>query len=343
MPPDCPIDQPDMPAALRLFRFVAASWIGHALTALVEVGVIDELGRGSTTITKLATRTGCDLDALTMFLRAGSAARVLTEPEPGRFELTDTGELLRADAPESLQAIFQLSSVREFTQAMTHATQTLRTGKPVFASLFGLPMYDYLAEHAELADRFHRAMNSTPAVGNLMSDSDLRAARHVVDVGAGEGKLLATVLTTHSHLRGTLFDRPEIVANAEEQILGPAGVAERCDVIGGDFFASIPAGGDIYLLSRILHNWDDASAVRILSNLRAAMKPQSHALIIEMVPHPDDRSPVIAAISVWMLIQLGGRERSLNQYERLFEKADLRLNTFSHHPDAPSVLEVVIR
>lgn len=326
-----------------MFQLFASGWISHLVVALLETGVIDEMSRGTRDAAELAAETGCDLDALTRFLRAGSAVDVFAEPEPGQFILTDMGDLLRSDVPGSLRAAAQLGGVEEFARTLTHADRTLRTGRPAFEEVYGQSLYDYLVHHPEMADRFHRAMNAGAATKTLLAAYDFGAVDRVVDIGAGEGALVASILAVYPHLTGTVFDRPEVVAGAKDRVLGPAGLAQRCRVVGGDFFESVPGDGDVYVLSRVLHNWDDAAAARILGVLRVAMKPEAHLLIVGYVPHPDDRTPLIPAYDTWMLIQQGGRQRTLEQYEALFEKTDLRLNAFVHHPDAMSVIDVMAR
>jgi SAM-dependent methyltransferase len=339
----CPADQPGIPAPLRLARFFAAAWIGQGLAALVNVGAIDELGRGPRTAGELAEGTGCDAEMLARFLRAGCAARVFAEPEPGRFALTDTGHFLRSDVPGSVYDLVRLSSVEEFQRTWAHAAHTLRTGKPAFDAVHGRSLSEYLAANAELAALFHRAMNSSAAAQTVLAGYDFAAARHVVDVGGGEGGLLAAVLAAHPHLTGTVFDLLEVVGGAADRVFAPVGMAECDRVRGGSFVDEVPSGGDVYLLSRVLHNWDDDAARRILRTVRAVMKPDAHLLIVGCVPSPEDRTPFIPALDLVASTLLGGRQRTIEQYQRLIEEADLRLYRFVHHPDAESVLDLVVR
>jgi O-methyltransferase domain len=337
----CPADQPGISAPLQVARFLAAAWIGHGLAALVEVGAIEELGKGPCTVVELAERTGCDAEMMARFLHAGCVGRVFTETESGRFALTDSGYLLRSDVPGSVHGLVWLASVEEFQRTWAHAAHTLRTGKPAFDAVYGLPLYDYLAANEERAACFHRAMSSSAASPTVLASYDFAVSHHVVDVGAGEGGLLAAVLTAHPHLTGTLFDLPEVVEHATDRVLAPAGIADRCRVHGGSFFDEVPSGGDVYLLSRVLHNWDDDIVRRILRTVRAAMKPDAHLLIVGAVLSPQDRTPFIAAFDLFLSTVIGGRQRTLEQYQRLAEEAGLRLHRFVHNPDLESVLDLV--
>jgi hypothetical protein len=338
----CPADQPGIPAPLRLARFFAAAWIGHGLAALAEVGAVEELGRGPRTAGELANRTGCDSAMLIRFLRAGCAGQVFTEIEPGRFSLTDTGQLLRSNVPASMHGLVRLASIEELQQTWAHAAHTLRTGEPAFDAVHGLPLYEYLLAHEELAACFHRAMNSSAATHTVLASYDFGHSRHVVDVGGGEGGLLAGVLVAHPHLTGTLFDLPEVIENAADRVLAPAGIADRCRVRGGSFFTEVPSGGDVYLLTRVLHNWDDDAVRRILRTVRASMKPDAHLLIVETVLSPEDRTPFIAALDLFLSTVIGGQQRNLEHYQRLLDEVGLRLHRFVHHPDVESVLDLVV-
>ena len=156
--------------------------------------------------------------------------------------------------------------------------------------------------------------------------------RQVVDVGGGQGVLLAAVLRAHPHLRGVLFDQPAVVAGAAP-VLRAAGVADRCEVVGGDFFAAVPAGGDVYLLSRILHDWDDARATALLRVLHRAARPGARLVVVERVLPPGDAPHPGKLIDLTMLVMLGGRERTEAEFRALLAGAGFSLTRVVPLPD----------
>ncbi|MGW6460379.1 methyltransferase [Streptomyces sp. NPDC055078] len=332
--------RPQRAAAAEFTRVFSTPWVALGLSALVEVGAVEALADGPLEAGRIAERTACDPGALTRFLRAGCASGVFSQPAPGTFALTEMGRVLLPDAPGSLHGLLRLLTTEEFLRPWTAAAHTLRTGRPAFDSVYGMPMYDYVAGRPALAELFQRAMNTSTATDVLLAAHDFSGDRHIVDVGGGHGALLAAVLAEHRQLTGTLFDLPHVVGSAGE-VLERAGVAGRCALSPGSFFEQVPGGGDVYLLSRVLHNWDDDDTVRILRSVREAMPGGAHALIVGLVPDPGDRTAIIPAVDLMVLTMFGGHNRGRADFAPLLARAGLREHRFIHHPDTESVLDVV--
>jgi len=216
---------------------------------------------------------------------------------------------------------------------------SVRTGEIAFDHHFGMPVWEFFERHPENAATFNDAMTGmTNAVtGAVMESYDFSAFRKVVDVGGGHGSLLASVLSANPRAIGVLFDAPSVIAGARE--LEGAGVADRCEKVAGDFFQSVPQGGDAYLLKWILHDWDDERSVAILTNCRRAMAEDGKVLLIEAVLPPGNDPHFGKLIDLNMLVMTGGRERTEEGYRRMLEASGLRLTRVVPTPSPMSVVE----
>jgi SAM-dependent methyltransferase len=325
----------------RLNEVMSAAWLGHAVSALAELGVADLLDTPRP-VGEVAEDTGCDAGALLRFLRAGCVAGVLAEPEPGRFALTDAGWLLRGDVPGSMRDMCRVTAREEFGRAWAYAAHTARTGASAFTEAYGEPLFSYLArqENQELAAVFHSAMAGSVGSAALLDQYDFTGVSRVVDVGGGRGAMLAAVLDRYPHLRGTLVDLPAAVAGADD-LLRRAGVADRADVVPGSFFDPLPDHGDVYVLARVLANWNDEDSVRILRRVRAAMRPGARLVIVSHVPGSTDRTHYAQALDLYMFVLLQAKLRTEQEYRQLLAAADLTLTRCVPHPDAQSLVEAV--
>lgn len=326
------------PGRLRVIEVMSSAWIAAAVSALAELGVADLMDEPKT-VGHLAEHTGSVPAALARFLRAAAAAGLFTEPEPGTFALTEAGQYLRSDVPGSMRAMCQLTGREEFARTWAHAVHTVRTGEPAFAEAVGEPPWAYMGrpENSELSALFHGAMSAS-AGEEVVLDYDFTGVGHVVDVGGGRGAMVAALLGRHPGLRATLFDLPNAVAGASD-LLSAAGVADRVDVRAGSFFDPLPPGGDVYLLSRVIGNWNDESAVEVLRGVRAAMHDQSRLVIVAHVPGPQDRTHYPRALDLYMFVLVQAALRTEEEYVALLARAGLELSGSVYHPDGQSLLE----
>jgi O-methyltransferase domain/Dimerisation domain len=320
----------DDPSGLRdeLFRLVSGYRLSQAMYVVVKLGIPDLMADGPRESVELALATGTHEVALYRLLRFLAGEGILAEMAPRRFGLTPLGSGLRTDAPGTLRhAVLMLLDPPSW-QGWGHLLQSVRTGETAFDQVHGTGYFAYLRDHPEAAATFQRAMTSNVAQSGtaITRAYDFSGIRRLVDVGGGFGALLATILQAHPAMRGVLFDRPEVVAGASGT-LEAAGVADRCEVVAGDFFTSAPAGGDAYLLRQILHDWDDAQAARILENCRQALGGSGRVLVIERAIAPDSHQAVsVLRLDLEMLVNFGGRQRTEAEYGALFAAAGLRLS-----------------
>ncbi|MFF2774247.1 methyltransferase [Streptomyces sp. NPDC058052] len=314
--------------AETLLRLLTGAWTTQALAACAELRLPEALDRHTgTRVPELARAVGAHPESLAVLLRYLAMLGVV-EDTPDGFRLTDVGALLDEAAPASMRPL-ALMYGGPFYQSFAHLTHTVRSGEPGFEHLYGENHFDHFARDPELAARFDRSMvSSAPLFDALPSHPVLTAAagapgRTVVDIAGGTGELLGRVLTAHPTLRGTLLERPHVLAAARERLAGPE-TGGRCAFLEGDF-ADVPAGADVYLLSRVLHDWDDERCRSILRHCAAAMGRDADLLVVERLL-PADGSPSLAtAWDLHMMCNTGGRERTAVQYAGLFAACGLEL------------------
>ncbi|MET9290416.1 methyltransferase [Streptomyces sp. NPDC003077] len=295
--------------------------VGHLASAAIRTAaslrVADHLADGPLAIEELARRTDTDALSLRRVLRFLAARGIFHESEPGSYALTPPAELLRSDVPGSLRDGALLLAHELFRKPSADLEETVRTGRPAFDRVFGMPFFTYLQEHPDLSDLFDAGMESfAGAMDDAVADVyEFPASGTIVDVGGGRGGLLRTILLRNPGLSGVLFDQQSTV---DQHILDHPELAGRWRVEGGDFFSAVPAGGDIYVIKHTLHNWDDEHCLRILRACRAAMEPGKRLLVVDAIIPPGDDPAPGKNVDVTMLTVLTGRERTAEEFEGLF-------------------------
>ncbi|MGH3647545.1 MAG: methyltransferase [Micromonosporaceae bacterium] len=302
---------------------------GFATTQIVYVavrlGVPELLADGARSGEELAEATGAHAPSLRRLLRGLASHGIVSEPEPDRYALTLGGQLLRTEVTRSAILLF---GAEQMWRAWGELEYSVRTGKPSFDKLTGASSFEYFAAHPEQSELFQRAMSSHTAevAPEIVAGYEFASLATLVDVGGGDGTLLAAILHAVPTLQGVLYDAAAGLAAAPAR-LRAAGVADRCEVVAGDFFATVPPGGDGYLLKSVIHDWDDARATRILENCRLA---GGTVLVVEPVlpPGPVTASPeqaYLALSDLNMLVNTGGRERTEAEFRALYAAAGLDL------------------
>ncbi|MFC5831821.1 methyltransferase [Nonomuraea insulae] len=325
-----------------IWDLIRGVWRFSALNAFVCLEVPQALKDGPRTVPELAERCAAQPAMLARILRAAAGIGLLRSVSPGTYELTETGAVLLPDHPRSLHPGVFTTASPPLMYALMTLTETVRTGRQAFADRYGA-MYQLLSEDKELAGHFDAFMDarSRPFAQALARHYDFSGARTIVDVGGGKGHILATILRAHQHLRGVVVELEHTAPTARAYLAG-RGVGDRAGVITGDFFASVPIEADLYLLSNIIHNWDDLEATKIIQNLLAAMPEGARILFVDMVL-PDDDSPHMGKeLDMRMLGIFGsGRERSLSEYTALLRGAGLEITEVTELALSTSVIETV--
>jgi hypothetical protein len=320
-------DLSTLPPYLQVFFLSKGAAISTALSLIAELGVADLLTEGPKTSEDLAQATSTHPGALDRVLHLLSSVGVFTEVSPGCFGLNPLADCLRTGVPGSMRSWVRMTGFKVWYQVYPEALYSLRTGQPVLKKTVGADFFDYLAAHPDEDVLFNEAMTNfgqenSPAV---IEAYDFSGIHKIVDVGGSHGSLLLAILQVHPEMTGVLFDLPHVAESARQKI-AEAGFAQRCEIVKGDFFVSLPAGGDAYLLRWIIHDWDDERAVKILRNCRSAMNKTARLLLVEaIIPHEDALHPG-KIIDFDMLVALGGKERTEEEYSALFDASGFRLN-----------------
>jgi O-methyltransferase/methyltransferase family protein len=307
-------------ARRKLLGILSGTWLAQAVYAVVKLGVPDLLAAGPLPARELAERTGADPLALYRLLRALALNGLLEQTVPGTFALNAASEPLRSDVPGSVR-YNALMQGEEVYGAFAEIMYSLRSGRPAFEKVHGRGFYEYLDANPEAARIFYESMGDQP-VPEGVEARDWTGVSTVVDVGGGNGALLAAVLADRPDLRGVLLERPEALDSARER-LGAAGVADRVELTGGDFFTAVPGGGDVYVLARVLHNWADDAAVRILLRVREAMGTAARLLVAEefMPAAGAPGAGARAMVDLLMLVTQEGHDRTAAEYGDLLAAA----------------------
>jgi hypothetical protein len=316
----------------EMIRLATGYRLSQAIYVFTRLGIADLLASGARTSDELAHAAGAHAPSLYRLLRVLTACAVVSESRPGTFALAPAGMCLRRDAPDSVYSTVLLFGSENFWTTWGDLAHCIRTGETAFSHLFGVDgTFDWLATHPEDAALFNAGMADVAKMiaRAILASYDFSFARVVVDVGGGRGELISSVLDAHPGLRGVLYDLPRVAEAAQEK-LGRAGIADRCDAIGGDILSSVPGGGDVYLLSRVIHDWDDEKSILILRNCRAAMAQTSRLLLAERTI-PETIEPSVHAQTqllsdLNMLVRNGGRERTDTEYGALLAAAGLRIS-----------------
>ena len=286
----------------------------------------------------LAEHVGADPDALARMLRHLVQHGVFTEPVPGQFAANPTAALLRAGQPGAAWLDLDGFGGR-MDLAFTGLAHTVRTGEPAWEQVFGQPFWVYLDANPAIAASFDATMAVDAGITAVAEGYDWTTVRHVADIGGGTGTLIAEVLRRHPHLHGTLADLPETAARARQRLAG-LGLDGRCEVAGQSFFDPLPAGADAYLLSRVIHDWDDAAATAILRRCAEAAGGAGRVLVIES--HAADGDPAaFAEMDLRMLVLAGGRERTIDHYHALAAAAGLQVTAVHDITERHLIIECV--
>jgi hypothetical protein len=261
-----------MAPSAAMLRMISGFWLSRALYAAAKLGLADLLKDGPRTADDLAKLSGTHAPSLYRVLRALASAGVFSETPDGRFSSTPLSSTLETDAPASLRGFAIAELGEDHYPAWAELLHSVRTGEIAFNRLFGMSVWEYRAQHPDDARIFDEAMASFTAAGNeaILAAYDFSPFRKIVDVGGGDGSLIAGILKTHPAVQGVVFDLPHAIMHAQQR-LEAAGLTNRCQAVAGDFFESVPDGGDAYALKWIIHDWDDERAVTILRNCRRAM------------------------------------------------------------------------
>ncbi len=331
-----------VPPHVQLIQMGQAGLVSRILYAAAKLGLADQLAPEPKSAAELAGRMHVHAPSLHRFMRTLASLGVLAEQPEQRFALTDLGHALKTGAPGSAKSTLLFMGSPWAQMGWDHFVYSVQTGKAGFEKAHDVSFFDYLAQHPEDASLFSETMvgfhnQEPPAVAAAY---DFSTFKTIVDVGGATGNMLSALLSLHAGPRGVLFDRPHVVKDAPF-LLEAKGVSDRITVEPGDFFTSVPSGADAYILSHIIHDWDEDRCLTILGHVRKAMDPAGRLLIVEMVLPTGDIAHPGKMLDMVMLVQLGGRERTASEYASLLSKAGFRLTQVVPTESAASIVEAV--
>jgi hypothetical protein len=331
--------QTQAPPHVALMQLLSGGMIAGAVSALARLGVADLLDSGPQSAEELAPKVGAQPGPLYRLMRATASVGVLAEGPDGTFSQTPMSAALRSSGPVSLRGWAMMQSQEWHMRGWEHLEYCVRTGKQALEKLYGKPAFEAFADKPEITAIFNLAMTDlsrldSPAVVEAYSFEGIGS---IVDVGGGHGLLLATILQANPGLKGTLYEMPSVIEGANS---GPlAAVMDRCTLVAGDMFASVPPGADAYMMKHIIHDWPDDKCLQILKSCRSGVNTGGKLLVVDNVIQPGNGFDPGKFLDLEMLIFPGGHERSEQQFRDLFAAAGWRLNDIVPTPSGACIVE----
>ena len=324
-----------------MMRLITGYWLSQAVGVAAHLGIADALVAGSRTSDELGAVLGAHGKSVYRLMRLLTSIGVFSQESEDHFSLNELGKTLLSGEPGSVRNFAITETAPGHWLPWGRLFDSVQIGKPMTHETLGMELFDWYSQNAEEAGFFNAAMGdlSALAAAELVRVYDFSTAQKVIDVGGSHGILLRAVLGSNSAAQGILYDLPHVIATADEHI--DAGLSGRCELVSGDFFTSVPEGGDVHLLKQIIHDWDDDRAASILANCHAALSPAGKLLLVEMVVPSDNRPDMAQAMDLNMLAILGGRERTQKEYRTLLEASGFRLERVIATHSPFSVIEAL--
>src|SRR5688500_1501890 len=332
-----------MPPEAQLLQLVSGAFVAAAVYTAAKLGIADVLADGPKTAAYIAEKTETDARSMYRLLRSLASVGAFSEVEPKTFANTPLTETMRSDAPRSTRDLTIWMGEPDHWKVFGDLLYSVKTGKPAWDHVHGEPVFPYLFNtNKELGDIFNRAMTSVShkAIGPVLEAYDFAGARTIADIGGGYGHVLAAVLAANPNAKGILFDLPVVLEGAPA-MMDSYGVADRVDLVTGDFFSEIPVSADLYILKFIIHDWSDDKDQTILQNIHASMPDDGKVLIIETVV-PEGNDPHFSKIiDLEMLMAPGGVERTAAEFEKLLADSGFRMTRIIPTQGMMSIIEAV--
>ncbi len=330
------------PPPVVMLQMISGFWVSRLIYTAARLGLADEVKDGPKTAEELAAATNTHAPSLYRLLRGLASVGIFAEDGDNRFTMTPLAGTLQSDAPGSMRS-FAISELGlDHYQAWGDLMHSITTGETAFEKTYDMKVWDFYARNPENGGFFIDAMNNLTKAENaaVVGSYDFSSTRNLVDVAGGDGSLLIDILKANPSIHCTLFEEAHVLEEAKQKMKA-AGQAERCQYISGDFFQSVPPGGDTYILKWILHDWDDERSRKILENCRKAMPENSKLLVIE-ITIPSGNEPCFGKlVDLNMLVMTGGRERSEKEFRSLLEASGFKITTIVPTKSPKSIIECI--
>jgi hypothetical protein len=332
----------NVPPPLAMLQLISGFWISRCIYIAAKLGIADLVKQEPKTAEHLAAASGAHASSLFRVLRALASVGIFTQDDKDRFGITPLSETLRADVPGSLRAFAMTELGEEHYPAWGDLLHSVRTGEIAFDHVFEMDVWKYFAQHPDNAKIFNDAMSGMTAQANeaIHASYDFAGINTLVDIGGGHGGLMTSILRRNPRMHGILFDSPQVIDGGRESVQA-SDVAERCELVGGNFFESVPLGGDAHILKWIIHDWDDEKSLVILKNSHRALAENGKLILVEAVVPSGSELHFSKFMDLNMLVMTGGHERTEEEFRRLYEAAGFRLNRIVPTESPFSVIEGV--
>ena len=332
------------PPEVLVTQIMLGCLASQVLYVPAKLGIADLLAGGPKSVEELATATDTHAPSLYRILRAAASLGVFVEQENRVFALNATAETLRSNVPNSLRDIAIFMGEDWHWEVWGKTLYSVRTGKSAWAEMHGDDVFAYFKTRPEALAIFNNAMTSLSALSikPVIEAFDFTGIETLVDIAGGHGRLLTAILEANPSTRGILFDMPQVIEGARANV-ATTSAADRVEFVSGDFFESVPAGGDAYIMKHIIHDWDDERALTILRNIKQAMNPGGRVLLVESVIAEGNAQDFGKLMDIEMMVSPGGKERTAAEYEELFARAGFRMTRIVPTKSAYSVIEAVTR
>ena len=334
--------QSDVPPHIAMLQLISGFWISRAIYIAAKLGIADRLGDGPKTADEIAAATGTHAESVYRIMRALASVGVFTEDGDRRFGLTPLSNTLRTDAPGSLRAFATVELGEEHYPAWGDLLYSVKTGEIAFDKTFGMPIWEFYAKNPENARTFDESMTGMTLATEeaILTNYDASTVSKLVDIAGGQGSLIAALLKSNPKMRGILFDQPDVVEGARKR-MEAEGLSDRCEVVAGNFFESVPEGADAYILKWIIHDWNDERSIAILKNIRRAIAEGGKLLLVEAVVPTGSEPHFGKFIDLNMLVMTGGRERTEEEYRTLLEAGGFKITRVISTDSPMSIIEAV--
>lgn len=324
-----------LPPAAVIMQMTMGYMVSQAITVAAKFKLADHLNDGAKTAEQLAELADCHAPSVYRLMRALVSTGVFQQDSENRFSNNPNSDILRSDHPTSLRSMAEMVGNYDHWNSHGNLKHSIKTGEAAFDFTWGMPVFPFYAEHPDCQVVFDAAMSSfTNGISQTVAANyDFSEAKTIADIGGGYGMLVSTILNSHPHLEGILFDQPQVVAGAE--------AADRLKIVEGDFFSEIPVEADIYLMKHIIHDWNDEQSLTILNNLSKSARSGTKLLLIECVVEEENVPSMSKIMDLNMMVMTGGKERTAAEYSQLLEKSGFKLNRVIQIPSPVQIVEAI--
>lgn len=331
----------EIPPPIQMLHIISGFWVARCVYVTAKLGIADELQQGPKTANELAAASGTHGPSLYRVLRALAGVGVLTQDSDNRFGQTPLSETLR-DVPGSIRAFAMTELGEEHYPAWGELLYSVRTGGIAFDKAFGEPCWEFFRKNPENAKIFNDAMSGMTAQAEaaLHDAYSFEGIGTIIDVGGGHGGFITSILKRNPNMRGILFDSPQVIEGAKSAV-AESGVADHLQVVGGDFFQSVPEGGNAIVMKWIIHDWNDEQSVAIMKNCHRALPADGKLILVEAVVPQTSEPHFSKFIDLNMLVMTGGRERTEEEFRKLYEDSGFKLTRIVPTESPFSVIEGV--